>query len=120
MSGMVRTQTAPRSISQAADANAAPQAACARGGSCATSLYALLARQPPLAPWRAACLPGAAAQPRRATLQPRSSHFQSPEDVRNALKLLEAASVDDEELVDQWRGVLRAAENNGKGLYVTF
>jgi len=40
--------------------------------------------------------------------------------VRNALKLLEAASVDDEELVDQWRGVLRAAENNGKGLYVTF
>jgi hypothetical protein len=48
------------------------------------------------------------------------AYFQSPSDVRNALKLLDSAALDDDELVDQWRDVLHAAEKIGKGLYVTF
>jgi hypothetical protein len=48
------------------------------------------------------------------------AYFQSPEDVRDALQLLEGVTVEEEDVLDQWREILQSAAQRGKGLYVRF
>jgi hypothetical protein len=48
------------------------------------------------------------------------AYFLSPADVRDALDTLEQANLEDDDLAEHWRDVLKAAADKEKGLYITF